>query len=131
MILEEFNEAIVFAAEQTGVNVKDFSIGVRWPDETSQVGWHVYVVELDRDVAPGFAEEFGRHVDQCLADGSKDYATHRSGGFGMGMPQIMVAPQGTFAAWMKARGRLGGQNKVPRIIKDTETFATLTDMLNS
>lgn len=35
-----------------------------------------------------------------------------------------VAP-GTFAAWMKARGRLGGQNKVPRVINDPELFAHL------
>ena len=129
MIVEEFDEAIVDAAEQTRVNVKDYSVGVRWPDEDSHVGWHVYVVELDREVEPGFAERFGKIVDQHLADGSKDYATHRSDGFGMGMPEFRIAPQGTFAAWMKSRGRLGGQNKVPRIIKDNDTFKTLTDML--
>ena len=34
-------------------------------------------------------------------------------------------PPGGFAAWMKSRGKLGGQNKVPRIVNDRDLFAAL------
>ena len=33
-----------------------------------------------------------------------------------------IVPPGAFAAWMKSRGKLGGQNKVPRIINDQKLF---------
>jgi hypothetical protein len=34
---------------------------------------------------------------------------------------------GAFAAWMKSRGKLGGQHKVPRIINNAELFASLRE----
>ena len=34
-------------------------------------------------------------------------------------PEVLLVPPGTFAAWMRRRGRLGGQNKVPRVVNDT------------
>ncbi len=42
-------------------------------------------------------------------------------------PQIMVMPHGGFAEWMKSRGKLGGQNKVPRIISSPELFDNLVN----
>ena len=43
----------------------------------------------------------------------------------MDPPQLLVVEHGTFAAWMKSRGRLGGQNKVPRVITDPALFESL------
>ena len=40
-------------------------------------------------------------------------------------PALLVMNEGGFAAWMRSRGRYGGQNKVPRIINDQELFAGL------
>jgi hypothetical protein len=54
-----------------------------------------------------------------------DYRAHRAEGFGMAAPRIQVVPPGFFAGWMSARGRLGGQNKVPRVINDRQLFADL------
>ena len=38
---------------------------------------------------------------------------------------------GTFAAWMKSRGKLGGQNKVPRIINDPELWGNLLGFIST
>ncbi|MBV9014545.1 MAG: hypothetical protein JO058_02705 [Alphaproteobacteria bacterium] len=40
-------------------------------------------------------------------------------------PQILSLRQGGFAEWMRWRGRLGSQNKVPRVISDPALFADL------
>ena len=40
-------------------------------------------------------------------------------------PRVHPVPHGTFAAWMKRRGQLGGQHKVPRVINDQTLFADL------
>ena len=45
------------------------------------------------------------------------------------MPDAIAVPPGTFAAWMKSRGQLGGQHKVPRIINDTEMFDGLREFV--
>ena len=41
------------------------------------------------------------------------------------------SPPGGFAAWMKSRGKLGGQNKVPRIVNDPELWAALRDFADA
>ena len=43
----------------------------------------------------------------------------------MRAPEVCVLPRGGFAEWMRRRGRLGAQNKVPRVISDPELFADL------
>ena len=43
----------------------------------------------------------------------------------MDAPRVRFLPPGGFAAWMKSRGKLGGQNKVPRIVNDQALFAAL------
>ena len=40
-------------------------------------------------------------------------------------PRVVVVPRGTFRAWTRERGRLGGQNKVPRLRNDREVAEAL------
>jgi hypothetical protein len=93
-------------------------------------GYHLYIVEgaapVDHDQAADFAEA----LDRTLAACNVDYAEHRRGGFGMAKPQARFLPPGSFANWMKARGKLGGQNKVPRVIADTEKFKAIVEALS-
>ncbi len=56
---------------------------------------------------------------------NEDYAAHRAGDVGMRAPRVRLVPAGTFAAWMAARGKFGGQNKVPRVISDPAMVAEL------
>ena len=43
----------------------------------------------------------------------------------MAPPRILAAAPGSFADWMRSRGKLGGQNKVPRVITDDALFSGL------
>lgn len=54
-----------------------------------------------------------------------DYKQCRAGDYALQAPTIEVIAPGRFAAWMKSRGQLGGQHKVPRIINDATLFASL------
>jgi hypothetical protein len=56
---------------------------------------------------------------------NSDYAEHRLRDFAMLAPKIEILPPGAFAKWMKSRGKLGGQNKVPRIMLDASVFQSL------
>ena len=54
-------------------------------------------------------------LDRELKTLNGDYAAKRTGDLVLGPPQVHVVPSGTFDAWMKVKGRLGGQHKVPRL----------------
>ena len=64
-------------------------------------------------------------IDRDLMQRNLDYQAHRAGGFGLRPPGVLVLRQGGFAEWMRRRGRLGSQNKVPRVIADPKLFADL------
>ena len=125
---EDVETAIAKAAMAIGAMVLDFAVGTLFPAAERSRGGHLYVVEFSS--APPNADDAKRFidlVDRELCRRNDDYRAHRSGGFGMDSPRLLVVRRGSFEAWMKSRGRLGGQNKVPRIINDQGLFASLRD----
>ncbi|MEW5727872.1 MAG: GH3 auxin-responsive promoter family protein [Pseudomonadota bacterium] len=114
---EQLDDAMVAAAR--GAAVTDYAAGAEFAD--GHRGRHVVVVEFSGPPPPDFA----RSLDAALAAGSLDYAERRAGGIGLEAPRVLAVPAGFFAGWMRARGRLGGQNKVPRVITDEAMLADL------
>ena len=76
-------------------------------------GHHVLVIEFDSE--PGDLARFRAKFDEHLAAHNDDYRAHRSPGAGLPAPEVVVAAPGSFEDWMRARGKLGGQHKVPRM----------------
>lgn len=126
LIGEEIENAVAAAAAAQGLSVTDFSVGAVFPKQGGDLGGHLFVVEFDALPAPSMIPAFAAAIDERLKAENDDYRAHRADGFGMRAPVVRAVPPGTFAQWMKARGRMGGQNKVPRIINDQELFADLT-----
>lgn len=126
LIGEEIEVAVAEAAQTIGQEVTDYTVGAVFPEKRGELGGHLYIVEFSGavpDAAPIAA--FAEAIDRRLSEENEDYAAHRADGFGMKPPRIHAVPSGTFAAWMKSRGKLGGQNKVPRILADHDRFAGL------
>jgi hypothetical protein len=126
LIGEEIEDAISTAAAAIDAGVSDFSVGPIFPTSDREKGGHLFIVEFGEG-APGASEleTFSRVIDERLSTLNEDYSVHRDADFGMKPPIIHSVERGTFAAWMKKRGRLGGQNKVPRIINDDDLFGDL------
>jgi hypothetical protein len=123
---EEIEAAISQAAEAIGANVIDFAVGAVFPDTNDPRGGHTFVVEFNAP-PPGSQqiEKFAQALDSNLSSRNDDYRAHRSAGFGLRPPEVIAVDRGTFAAWMRQRGQLGGQHKVPRIINDQPLFDAL------
>jgi hypothetical protein len=122
----EVEQAVAAAALETGVDVRDFSVGALYPRNTSELGGHLYVIEFVTPVAQAAVlQGLCDKIDSGLCKLNEDYEAHRAKGFGLNPPKILAVPPGTFATWMKQRGKLGGQHKVPRIISKQELFADL------
>lgn len=122
LIGEEIETAVTAAAAEAKVNVADFTVGPVYPGAADRSGHHLYVVEFSHPLIESELRRFAQTIDRELAALNKDYADHRAGDFGMRPPEVRAVPPGSFARWMKARGKLGGQNKVPRVIADPSAF---------
>ncbi len=119
VIVAELEQAVTGAARAIGATVSDFAVGSVFSSRHGERGGHVHVVEFSAPlVDTRLLDSFAGSLDRILQSTNADYAAHRAGGWGMDPPRIEVMPPGGFAAWMAAQGRLGGQNKVPRVIAD-------------
>jgi hypothetical protein len=122
---EEIEEAVTEGSAAIGAELRDFAVGALFPQASGELGGHLYFVEFERPVSPESLRLFVGAIDKGLIRRNLDYEAHRAGGFGMRAPEVCVLPHGGFAEWMRRRGRLGAQNKVPRVISDPELFADL------
>ena len=132
----EVERAVAKAARVIGATITDFAAGSVFPEENGARGGHLYIVEFavrgDGDRLDAKRQtRFAERLDETLCSLNDDYASHRAGGFGMDTARVLIVDPGGFAAWMKSRGKLGGQNKVPRIISDPKLFDSLRDFANA
>ncbi|MEJ5277105.1 MAG: GH3 auxin-responsive promoter family protein [Thermogemmata sp.] len=113
LISEEVEKAVASAAQSCGVHVVDFHVGPVFPEQPHLPGHHLYLVECaDRLPDP---QQFAQAIDAALMVLNEDYAPHRQGDLAMRRPEVQLIRRGGFAEWMKARGKYGGQHKVPRM----------------
>ncbi|MDR3618110.1 MAG: GH3 auxin-responsive promoter family protein [Paludisphaera borealis] len=110
LINEEIEAAIAAAASETRTSVRDWHVG---PVFTGSLGYHQYVIEFNNRVEE--PARFRDLLDEDLLRRNADYAAHRVAGVGMPAPGLILTRPGAFEAWMRRRGKLGGQNKVPRM----------------
>jgi hypothetical protein len=113
LIQEEVEKAVAHADRACGVNAVDFHVGPVFPEDPKRPGRHLYLVEF-AGPAPD-AGRFAAELDAELNRLNEDYAAHRVGDLTMLVPEVRVVKAGGFAEWMKARGKYGGQHKVPRM----------------
>ncbi|MCI0738302.1 MAG: GH3 auxin-responsive promoter family protein [Gemmataceae bacterium] len=127
LISEEIERAIADAAETTGAAVSDFHVGPVFPSSPTGIGRHRYLVEFvqhPRDLA-----RFSRQLDETLCRINEDYAAHRAGDMTMRPPEVTVVHRGGFAAWMKTKGKHGGQHKLPRMDNSGKLTAEISEWL--
>ncbi len=89
---------------------------------------HEWAIEFE--VPPKNLAEFTVTLDQVLQSLNSDYEAKRYNNMVLGMPILRVVPAGTFYKWLKKRGKLGGQNKVPRLSNDRKYLDELLADLN-
>jgi hypothetical protein len=118
----DLEAAISEAARALGCQVVEFSAAPVHPNAGDARAGHLFAVELDR---PADRLAFGRALDGALQRVNDDYAAHRAGDFGLRPPEIRLLPAGSFERWMQRRGKLGSQNKVPRVVPTVEALAQL------
>ena len=87
-------------------------------------GAHEWLVEFAGEPRGG-REAFAKTLDDALQRRNSDYAAKRRGDLVLAMPRVHAAPRGTFHAWMRERGKLGGQAKVPRLSNSREYLEAL------
>jgi pimeloyl-ACP methyl ester carboxylesterase len=104
------------ACRLTQADVVEFTVAPRYPSQAEARGGHEWLIEFRR--FPADLADFGRLLDEALAELNNDYHTKRTGAVGMIAPRVTPLPPRTFYRWMREHGKLGDQHKVPRVTND-------------
>ncbi len=110
LISDEVERALATAARAQHAAARDWHAG---PIFEPRPGHHLYIVEFFQP--PADVAAFRDRLDAELALANADYSAHRSPTVGLPAPALVVARPGGFEGWMRARGKLGGQHKAPRM----------------
>ena len=78
-----------------------------------QSGAHEWLIEFDEN--PKDLEAFTVLLDKNLQGVNSDYEAKRHKNIALGLPQVIAVKAGSFHQWLKQKGKLGGQHKVPRL----------------
>jgi hypothetical protein len=94
-------------------------------DQDDHAG-HEWLIEFEK--APHSIQDFAVALDAKLKEVNSDYEAKRHKDIALKMPRIQSVPDNTFYNWLKKKGKLGGQHKVPRLSNDR---ALLEDILKA
>ncbi|MBK5277580.1 MAG: GH3 auxin-responsive promoter family protein [Bacteroidia bacterium] len=128
VIIENAEAAISRACELTGAVIDNFTAGPVYL-EKSKRGGHEWIIEFKKE--PQSLDEFTRIIDETLRKINSDYDGKRMHDLALIAPKVHNVPVGTFYNWMKKRGKLGGQNKVPRLSNNREILEEILELTNS
>ncbi len=128
LIIDNAEKAFKIACERTGAIISEYSGGPIYMKD-NQKGAHEWIIEFEK--LPNDLDHFVSLFDGTLKTTNSDYEAKRHKNLSLEKPHIVLANKGLFYEWMKSRGKVGGQNKIPRLSNDRQYLDQLIEFNNS
>jgi len=112
LMINNAEKALSVACEKHKVTVTNYTVAPLFMDGGSK-GSHQWLIEFEQK--PLNFKAFSEDLDSEICKVNSDYEAKRRNNVTMVAPQVIALKNGTFYEWMRSRGKLGGQNKVPRL----------------
>ncbi|MBD3629215.1 GH3 auxin-responsive promoter family protein [Cyclobacterium sp.] len=127
LIVENAEKAIENTCKRTGTSISNFTAAPVYFGENQEQGTHEWIIEFVE--LPKDNEFFTRVLDEELRKVNSDYDAKRYRDMVLKLPIVHFAAQGLFEKWLKSKGKLGGQNKVPRLSNDRQYLEEILQLL--
>jgi hypothetical protein len=112
LIIDNAEKGLAKACALTGAQVCEYSAAPVFMDKHAKCR-HQWLIEFAK--MPDSISRFAAVLDAALKEVNSDYEAKRSKDIALQSLEVIVARKGLFHDWMKEKGKLGGQNKVPRL----------------
>jgi hypothetical protein len=127
VIVDNTDKAIAAACTKTGATVVDYTAAPVYFGANAN-GAHEWLIEFEKP--PSSLELFAAVLDQALQEVNSDYEAKRYRSIALREPLVRQVETGTFASWLKVKGKLGGQHKVPRLSNDRSVLEEILQLNN-
>lgn len=127
LMVENAEIALEKACEATGAVISNYTAAPVYMGDRSQ-GAHEWLIEFKEK--PEGMDRFAKVLDQELKSLNSDYEAKRYENMVLKAPVVRALPPESFYNWMKKRGKLGGQNKVPRLNNNRQYVDSILEMVS-
>ena len=117
LIVDNAEKGLAEACRQTGAEVLEYTAAPVFMDANGKCR-HQWVVEFSRE--PDSLEHFATVLDESLQQINSDYEAKRYKDITLQRLELIKARPGVFNDWLKQKGKLGGQHKVPRLCNNRD-----------
>ena len=112
LMVDNAEQGLARACKETGAQVAEYSAAPVFMDAAAKCR-HQWLIEFA--VMPDSLEKFAEVLDNTLQEINSDYEAKRHKNITLQPLEIVVARPKLFHDWLKEKGKLGGQHKVPRL----------------
>ena len=126
VIVDNTDKAIAVACEKTNAVVNDYTAAPVYFSEDNN-GAHEWLIEFEKE--PENTEHFIYELDNALKNINSDYEAKRHKNIALRKPIVRTLPKNLFNEWLRRKGKLGGQHKVPRLSNDRRYIDEILAML--
>ncbi len=126
VIVENAEAAITRACQATDAIISNFTAAPVYM-ESGKRGGHEWLIEFERE--PNSLDQFTKVLDETLREVNSDYDAKRQNDIALQEPIVHIAPSGTFMNWLRDKGKLGGQNKIPRLSNTREYLEEMMQLV--
>lgn len=117
LIVDNAEKGLQAACKATGAQVLEYTAAPVYMDENGKCR-HQWVIEFSNP--PADLGQFAKILDSTLQQINSDYEAKRYKDITLQPLEIVVGRKGVFNDWLKSKGKLGGQHKVPRLSNKRE-----------
>ncbi len=126
LIIDNAEKAMSKACERSHAVITEYTAAPVYMSDQHK-GAHEWLIEFDRP--PADLSFFTASLDTALKSLNSDYEAKRYHDLILEEPRIRTVPPGTFYNWLKSKGKLGGQYKVPRLSNDRKNIDEILKMI--
>jgi hypothetical protein len=126
VIVDNAEKALAKACAETHAAIRDYTACPIY-FQGNDAGGHEWIIEFEQ--APSNIDKFVDMLDNTLREVNSDYDAKRFKDMALRRPTVHVAKEGTFYNWLKQRGKLGGQHKVPRLANERKYVEEILGMM--
>lgn len=121
------DKALSKACQQTGAVIREYTAAPLFLLEKAK-GRHQWLIEFEQQ--PHSLDAFASILDQALKEVNSDYEAKRYKEISLQPLEVIAAREGTFYQWLKQKGKLGGQHKIPRLSNNRNYLEELLQISN-
>ena len=125
LIMDNAEKGLETACKATGAQISEYTAAPIFMDANAKCR-HQWLIEFTKE--PDDIHDFERILDSKLQEINSDYEAKRFHNITLQQLEVVVARKDLFNDWLKSKGKLGGQHKVPRLSNNRKNIEEMLSM---